>query len=455
MMCLGADLRLPLFFLYFDETFLKKRYFITDNNTSTMNERFLYYLWENRLVYRDLRTTSESPLEIINPGFRNTDSGPDFLEAKIKIGEQVWAGHVEIHVKTSDWNRHGHQNDKAYNNVILHVVFENDTIVNDIPVLEVKDHFDASLYCRYEKILMSQHWIACERQLRQVKSLTINTCLERMAVERLEQKAAFVSKLLISNKFDWESTFYQLLLRYFGMKVNSEAFETLASILPLKILLKHADNLCQLEAMLLGCAGFLEIESDEDYPMLLKREFAVMQSKFNLLTMPIERWKLLRMRPVNFPTIRLAQLAQMIYQNGCLFSKIKEAKTVTEAKILFDVEASPYWDTHYRFNVEGPFRPKHLGESAADVLMINAVIPMLFCYGQFHKDPSYCEKALRFLEETNAEDNTITRHFTAIGITANNAMQSQALLYLYNFYCKRKRCLECGIGNYLLRTNWD
>ena len=189
--------------------------------------------------------------------------------------------------------------------------------------------------------------------------------------------------------------------------------------------------------------------------MLLKREFAVMQSKFNLLTMPIERWKLLRMRPVNFPTIRLAQLAQMIYQNGCLFSKIKEAQTVTEAKIMFDVEASPYWDTHYRFNVEGPFRPKHLGESSADVLMINAVIPMLFCYGQFHKDPSYCEKALRFLEETDAEDNTIIRHFTAIGITANNAMQSQALLYLYNFYCKRKRCLECSIGNYLLRTNRD
>lgn len=420
-----------------------------------MNERFLYYLWENRLLKGRLQTISGLPVEIVNPGFRNMDSGPDYLEAKIKIGEKLWAGHVEIHVRTSDWNRHGHQNDKAYDNVVLHVVYENDTAVNNIPVLELKGHFDGSLYCRYEKILMSQHWIACERLLRQVQPFTISTCLERMAVERLEQKAEAVSKILISNKFDWESTFYQLLLRYFGMKVNSEAFETLATILPLRILLKHADNLTQLEAMLLGCAGFLEMESDEDYTLLLKREFAVMRSKFNLLTMPVERWKLLRMRPVNFPTIRLAQLAQMIYQNGCMFSKIKESQSVVEAKTLFDVEASHYWDTHYRFNIEGPFKPKHLGEGSADVLMINAVIPMLFCYGRFHKDQSYCEKALQFLEEINAEDNTIIRHFAAIGITTNNAMQSQALLYLYNFYCRRKRCLECSIGNYLLRTNRD
>jgi hypothetical protein len=416
-----------------------------------MNERFLYYLWENRLVNGDLKTASGLSVEIINPGFRNTDSGPDFLEAKIKIGEQLWAGHVEIHVRTSDWNRHGHQNDKAYNNVVLHVVYENDTKVNDVPVLELKGHFDASLYCRYEKFLLSLNWIACERLLGQVQPFTINTWLERVAVERLEQKAEFVSKMLTANKFDWESTFYQLLLRYFGMKVNSEAFETLASILPLKTLLKHADNLCQLEAMLLGCAGFLEAESDEDYPMLLKREYAVMRFKFNLLTMPVERWKLLRMRPVNFPTIRLAQLAQMIHQNGCLFSKIKEAQTIAEAKMLFDVEASPYWDTHYRFSMEGPFKPKHLGEGTADVLMINAVIPMLFCYGQFHKDPSYCEKALRFLEAIEAEDNTIIRHFTTIAVRAKNAMQSQALLHLYNQYCRRKRCLECSIGNCLLR----
>lgn len=416
-----------------------------------MTESFLYYLWENRLLKGKLQTHAGCPLEIINPGFRNMDSGPDFLEAKIKIGNQLWAGHVEIHVKTSDWNRHGHQYDKAYSNVILHVVHENDATVNNIPVLELKGHFDTSLLARYERIMASQQWIACERQLDQVQPFTTITWLERLAVERLEQKAQTVSKALILNKFDWENTCYQLLLRYFGMKVNNEAFETLATLLPLKTLLKHADNLMQLEAMLLGCAGFLEIESDEDYPLLLKREFAVMRSKFSLLTMPVERWRLLRMRPVNFPTIRLAQLAQMIHRNGCLFSKVKESQTIAEAKQLFDVDASPYWDTHYRFNIEGPTKPKHLGEGTADVLMINAVIPLLYCYGQFHKEPSYCEKAFRFLEEIGAEDNTIIRHFSAIGLTASNAMQSQALLHLYNHYCRRKRCLECSIGNVLLR----
>lgn len=420
-----------------------------------MTEFFLYYVWENRLLNGMLQTASGQPVEIINPGFRNTDSGPDFLEAKVRIGDQLWAGHVEIHVKTSDWNRHGHQHDKAYRNVVLHVVYENDATVNNIPVLQMKGHFDPMLYSRYKHIMASQHWIACERHLSEVQPFTINAWLERMAVERIEEKAIKVSKMLKSNQFDWEDTLYRLILRYFGMKVNNEAFETLASLLPFKTLMKHADQLPQLEAMLLGCAGFLTLESEEDYPQLLKREFAMLRSKFNLLTMPVERWKFMRMRPVNFPTVRLVQMAQMIHCNGSLFSKIKEAENVAEAKSVFDVTASDYWDTHFRFSVVGPIRPKHLGEGTADVLMINAVIPLLFCYGKFHKSQSYCDKALRFLDEIAAEDNTIIRHFNAIGCSAENAMQSQALLHLYNHYCRRKRCLECSIGNILLQSNKD
>lgn len=421
-----------------------------------MKEDFLYYLWENRLITGMLHTESGTPVEIIHPGFRNMNSGPDYLEAKIKIGEQLWAGQVEIHVRTSDWNRHGHQYDKTYQNVILHVVYEHDTDVNNIPVLSLKGHYDLSLHQRYEHFMASQRWIACERHLSQIQPFIRNVWLERMAVERLEEKSKNVAKILNTNKFDWEHTLYQLLLRYFGMKVNNEAFETLSHILPLKTLLKHADNLIQVEAMLLGCAGFLEIESGEEYPQLLKREFIVMRSKFNLLTMHAEQWKFMRMRPVNFPTVRLAQLAQMIHQHGCLFSKIKTAENADKIKTLFDVKASAYWDTHYRF-LETPTinKPKHLGEGTADVLMINAVIPLLFCYGQFHKEPSYCDKAMRFLEALNAEDNTITRHFNSIGWTADNAMQSQALLHLYNHFCHRKRCLECSIGNILLRSNKD
>ena len=435
-----------------------------------MREEFLYYIWENRLTDKDLKTAEGETVEVVATGYRNTDSGPDFLEAKIQIGDKLWAGHVEIHVKTSDWNRHGHQNDKAYKNVILHVVYENDLQVNDIPTLELKGHFDESLFAQYQKLIASKTWIPCEKSITQVPVFTRLSWLDRMAVERLESKSGAVTKLLEANQFDWEDALYKLLMRYFGLKVNNESFEYLSNILPFKTLLKHADNLLQVEAMLMGCAGFLEDEFTEEYPLLLKREFSVMKAKFNLLTMPAERWKFMRMRPSNFPTIRLAQMAQLIHKNGPLFSKIKAAKDTAEAKALFDVAASEYWETHWRFNrlpqCDSPTdqksgavglsyhgsrkTAKHLGDATADILIINAVAPLLFCYGKLHKDESVCETALQFLEETEAEDNAIIRHYASCGITAENAMQTQALLHLYSYFCKRKRCLECRIGNVLL-----
>ena len=437
-----------------------------------MREEFLYYLWENRLIDKDLKTTEGEIVDVVATGYRNTDSGPDFLEAKIQIGDKLWAGHVEIHVKSSDWNRHGHQTDKAYQNVILHVVYENDTQVNNIPTLELKGRFDESLFAQYQKLISLKNWIPCEKSIAQVPVFTRLSWLDRMAVERLESKSESVTKILEANQFDWEDALYKLLMRYFGLKVNNETFETLSNILPFKTLLKHADNLLQLEAMLFGCAGFLEDDFTEDYPLLLKREFSVMKSKFNLLTMPAERWKFMRMRPSNFPTIRLAQMAQLIHKNGCLFSRIKAAKSTAEVKALFDVAASVYWETHWRFvglsyhgsrnddvrlpQCDSPTNPKtkHLGDTTADVLIINAVAPLLFCYGKLHKDESLCDTAMQFLEETEAEDNAIIRHFAQCGIKAENAMQSQALLHLYSYFCKRKRCIECRIGNVLLhKTN--
>ena len=340
---------------------------------------------------QDLKTTEGESIDIVATGYRNTDSGPDFLEAKIQIGNKLWAGHVEIHVKSSDWNRHGHQTDKAYKNVILHVVYENDLQVNDIPTLELKGHFDESLFAQYQKLIASKNWIPCERSISQVPVFTRLSWLDRMAVERLESKFGNVTKILEANQFDWEDALYKLLMRYFGLKVNNEAFEYLANILPFKTLLKHSDNLLQVEAMLMGCAGFLEDDFSEEYPLLLKREFSVMKAKFNLLTMPAERWKFMRMRPSNFPTIRLAQMAQLVHKNGCLFSKIKAAKDTAEVKALFDVKASEYWETHWRFGFSTESKPKHLGETTADVLIINAVAPLLFCYGKLHKDESVCE----------------------------------------------------------------
>ena len=430
-----------------------------------MREEFLYYIWENRLTDKDLKTVEGEAVEVVATGFRNTDSGPDFLEAKIQIGDKLWAGHVEIHVKTSDWNRHGHQTDKAYKNVILHVVYENDLQVNDIPTLELKGHFDESLFAHYQRLIASKTWIPCEKTITQVPVFTRLSWLDRMTVERLENKSGAVTKILEGNQFDWEDALYKLLMRYFGLKVNNEAFEYLANILPFKTLLKHADNLAQVEAMLLGCAGFLEDNFTEEYPLLLKREFNVMKAKFNLLTMPPERWRFMRMRPSSFPTIRLAQMAQLIHKNGCLFAKIKSAKDTNEVKALFDVKASEYWETHWRLETRLPNPPdplkrgnhgsrktaKHLGDATANILIINAVAPLLFCYGKLHKDESVCETALQFLEDTGAEDNTIIRHYASCGITAENAMQTQALLHLYSYFCKRKRCLECRIGNVLLK----
>ena len=416
-----------------------------------MKEEFLYYLWENRLTDNALTTMEGELVEVVATGYRNTDSGPDFLEARVQIGDKLWAGHVEIHVKSSDWNRHGHQTDKAYQNVILHVVYENDTKANTLPTLELKGHFDETLFANYQRFISSKNWIPCEKTIAQVPVFTRLSWLDRMAVERLESKSESVNKILETNQFDWEDALYKLLMRYFGLKVNNEAFETLANLLPFKTLLKHADNLLQVEAMLIGCAGFLEDDFTEEYPLLLKREFAVMKAKFNLLAMPAERFKFMRMRPSNFPTIRLAQMAQLIHKNGCLFSKIRESKNVEEVRALFDVAASGYWETHYRFEAVSETKPKHLGNATADLLIINAVVPLLFCYGKLHKDELVCETAMQFLEETENENNAIIRHFASCGIAAQNAMQTQALLHLYNIYCKRKRCLECRIGNVLLK----
>ena len=421
-----------------------------------MREEFLYYLWENRLTDNNLQTIEGEQVEVVATGYRNTDSGPDFLEAKIRIGDKLWAGHVEIHVKASDWNRHGHQSDKAYNNVILHVVYENDAKPNNLPTLELKGRFNETLFSQYQAFISSKNWIPCEKSIDRVPVFTRLSWLDRMAIERLESKSETVSKILETNQFDWEDALYKLLMRYFGLKVNNEAFEYLANILPFKTLLKHADNLLQVEAMLSGCAGLLEGQYREEYPQLLQREFAVMRAKFNLLSMPAERWKFMRMRPSNFPTIRLAQMAQLIHKNVCLFSKIKAAKSTAEAKALFDVAASEYWNTHWRLDVGLSYHgsrktPKHLGESTADILIINAVVPLLFAYGKLHKDDSYCDTAMRFLEETVAESNTIIRHFAQCDIKAENAMQTQALLHLHNMYCKRRRCLECRMGNVLLR----
>ena len=411
-----------------------------------MREEFIYYLWENRLLSLDLKTTDGDEINVVSVGNRNFDSGADFVNARVKIGGTLWAGQVEIHVRASDWFRHKHQYDDNYNNVILHVVYECDTDKLGIPTLEIKDKFDQSLLLNYNKFVNSKNWIPCGDFIGGVQEFTVISWLDRMLVEHLENECDDLNFRLQNNNYDWELTFYQRLMRYFGFKVNNDSFEYLSKILPLNLLLKHIDNEVYVESMLFGCAGFLEKDFEEAYPSLLKREFKMLRSKFGLKVMPVSNWKFLRLRPPNFPTIRIAQIAKIIINNGNMFSKIRDSVNLNDIAELFDVELNSYWDNHFQFDkVSKVEKKKTLGKAAVDSVMINAIMPMLFHYGNFHSLESYKEKAMSYLEDMDAEDNVVIRNFRNAGVAFDNAFQTQAALFMYKHYCKRRRCLECRV----------
>ena len=411
-----------------------------------MKEDFIYYLWENRLLSLNLKTTDDDELTIISVGTRNHDSGADYNNARIKIGGTLWAGQVEIHVRASDWFRHRHQLDDNYSNVILHVVYENDTDMLKLPTLEIKDKFDVSLFHNYNNFVNSKNWIPCGELIGGIQRLTMVSWLDRMLVEHLEHECKDLDLRLMANNNDWEQTFYQRLMRYFGLKVNNESFEYLSRILPLNLLLKHRDNEIYIESMMFGCAGFLLNDFNEEYPSLLKREFNMLRSKFGLRIMPCSNWKFLRLRPSNFPTIRIAQLAKIIVKNGTMFSKIRDSEKLGDITELFDVAINAYWDNHFQFDkISNIEMRKTLGKTAIDSIVINAIAPMLFYYGHYHSAETYKEKAMNYLEQTTPENNVLIREFANSGIKLENAFQTQAALYMYKHYCRRRRCLECRI----------
>lgn len=410
-----------------------------------MKEEFIYYLWENRLLSKDLRTVDGEEVCVISVGNRNYDSGPDFLDARIRIDKTLWVGHVEIHVNASDWFRHGHQDDDAYNNVILHVVYFNDTERLTIPTVEIKGKFDEGIYERYSGFLKSRRWIPCEKMIAGIQQFTWLSWLERIVVERLEAEVKDVFSKLVANNYDWEETLYQRIMRYCGLKVNNEAFERLARLLPLRILRKHIDNPLQVEAMFFGCAGFLEQEFTESYPVLLQREFKILKSKFNLSVMPMAYWKFLRLRPPNFPTIRLAQMASMVCAYDNMFSKLQAAKDLDSVRNLFNVKVNEYWDTHFQFEKPSGEKKKNLGSTAIDVLIINAIVPVLFSCGIYRGNQELKDRSLGFLNVMEPEDNVIIRKFEQLGVSVRNAQQTQALLHLYSNYCKKRNCLKCRV----------
>lgn len=417
-----------------------------------MTERLLQYIWQFQYFNKtDLLTNNGEAVHVIFPGQYNTNQGPDFSDAKIKIAQTIWAGTVELHLKTSDWEKHNHQHDKNYKNVILHVVWEDDAVKSDIPVIELKGRVSKILLMRYEELMNKGSFIPCENSIQTVKEITWKSWKDRLLAERLQRKTRMVEVLLQQNNYHWEETFWWLLARNFGMKVNSDAFEAMARSIPLALLARQKHQLHQLEALLLGQAGLLQGKFDDDYAGLLQKEYRFQQSKHLLkpISLPVH---FLRMRPGNFPTIRLAQLAILVHQSAHLFSKIKEAGSLKEIKSWFDVTTNDYWHYHYRFDEPSSFKKKKLGEAMIDNIIINTVAPVLFAYGSYHNEQHYKDKALLWLEGTAPEANSITKGFAGLGIENKNAFDSQALIELKNEYCSKKRCLECGVGNALLKT---
>ena len=433
-----------------------------------MTERLLHFIWQFQYFSKsELITTTGETVQVLFPGQYNMNQGPDFSDAKIRIDKTTWAGSVEIHLQTADWTKHKHQLDKNYNNVILHVVWEDDVDWNtmttgtvpakgtkgysSLPILELKSRVSKILLQRYEELMNSDSFIPCEKSIHTVKEIILDSWKERLLVERLLRKAVIIDTYLQQNNYHWEETFWWLLARNFGMKVNGDAFESVARSISINLLVRHKKNIHQVEAFLFGQAGFLDEQLKDDYPKLLKREYAFLKKKYSLKTihLPIH---FLRMRPGNFPTIRLAQLAMLITASTHLFSKIKESNFVTEVGKWFDITANDYWHYHYRFDEAAPFKKKKLGENMMNNIIINTIVPVLFAYGTYYNENNMREKALQWLEKTPAENNHITKGFQQLRIKNNTAFDSQALLELKNEYCHKKRCLECRVGNALLKA---
>ena len=424
-----------------------------------MKEEWPHYIWRFQ-QYRahTLYTTQREPLQIIKAGFYNTDAGPDFRESEIKVGATRWYGHVEIHVRSSDWNRHGHTQDPAYQNVVLHVVLEEDEPIlrangTRIPCLELQTRIRPELLQTYRKLYQKPGTIPCAGLIHQVPVLTRQLWLDRLQVERLEERAQRTLHCLEKNTGDWEATFYQLLARGFGLRVNQDAFQELASRTPLNILRRHRQQLWQLEALLFGQAGLLPEATPEAYPNELRKEYQFLQKKYQLVPMTGQAWKFSRMRPAGFPTIRIAQLAMLLHSTDHLFSRVIVVEQVAEIHHLLSVKVSNYWATHYRFGKLTAFAEKRLGKQAIDQLIINIIVPFLFAYGQTRASEKHCSRAGQLLEQVAAESNSILRSWKKLGMEATHAGDSQALLQLRKHYCDAHRCLECGIGTWLLRQS--
>ena len=402
-----------------------------------------------------MTTNDMRHVRVLDPGLLNTDSGPDFFNAKVEIDGQLWVGNIEMHVRASDWRRHGHDKDSAYDSVILHVVDKDDAPVyrtngERIPqlVLQVSPLFNTS----YQQLVNSRQELPCESAIKQVPSITITEWIERLAFERLHGKVQRVRDILDMYNGSWEDVCYITLARNFGFGINNEAFERLARRTPLRLLHKHSDSLLQVEALLFGQAGLLDSSAmgADDYYKHLCSEYAFLANKFSLRPMESEAWKMFRIRPQNFPLRRIAMLAQYIEGGFNLMSKILDANSEKELRKLFQVELTGYWNNHFSFGKPNEKPAPALSDKSIDIVLINTVAPLYYAYGEITGDYALTDKAIELLESLKPESNSIVKTFVVAGIDCDSALTSQALIELKRSYCDARKCIFCKIGHRLL-----
>lgn len=425
-------------------------------------EDLLHYVWKSRMLWVfSLTTTSGEPIKIIHAGLHNTHSGPDFENALLNIGDTRWAGNVEMHLKSSDWHKHQHENDPAYENVILHVVFKHDQAVfrsdgTEIPVLELKNTIPLKLINTYRDLIKSSHWIPCAAALPKVEPFYVNTWLNRVLIERLEDKSAQVETLVNEQKGSWDDAFYITLARNFGFKNNALPFECLARSLPQTLLARYKNQSLKIEALIFGQAGFLAQTYQDDYPNILKKEYEFLQKKHDLMPLDASLWKFMRLRPANFPTIRLAQFAALAIKSNHLFAQILEIEDIRKLRLLFsDLPINVYWENRFRFDKPAEEKGKQPGDFSLDNLLVNSIAVFLFAYGLNQDREHLRHRALHLLEHLPPEKNQIVAGFTALKVAHSHAGDTQSLLQLKKYYCDQKKCLSCGIGTQILSSSYS
>lgn len=423
-----------------------------------MTEAFLHYLWQNRLFqWIDIQTTSGEPLQIIHPGFHNEDAGPDFKQAIIQIGQIKWAGDIEIHIRSSDWYRHRHEVDEKYKSVALHVVYIYDREVlrqanEPFPTLELKKYIPQEMYVQYQSLIEAEDFLSCRYYLSELPPLHFSAVISTMAMERLLRKQNDILKLVQSCKGDWNEALYRQMAVNFGFKTNATAFELLAKSLPYKLIAKHLDSSLQVQALMFGQAGMLERPEMDDYYNKLRYEYDYLKYKYGLTPIAAYHWNLLRLRPQNFPCVRLAQFSELLYRIPNLFQMFVDNQSVDCLRCLFKIEPPAYWQTHFHFGKVTNFHKIEVGQTTWTLLLINTVIPALFAYNRFTGNEAMQEKAVAMLEQLPFEDNKLTRLFRNTPFPRVTSLDSQALIELYQYYCKSKKCLECSIGDTIIRN---